>query len=240
MPGHIIHKAHTRGHADHGWLNSYHTFSFAGYNNKERMNFGVLRVLNDDNVSGGMGFGEHSHENMEIISIPLEGDLLHKDSMGNIEIIKEGDIQAMSAGSGISHSEQNNNKDRPVKFLQIWLFPDKKNVTPRYSQFTMNFADRKNKLQQILSPDPTTKGVWIHQKAWFHIGNLDKGTSLSYHLKNNGNGIYAFILKGNVTIQGETLSGRDGMGIWDIKDLSITAESDCEILLMDIPMEINN
>ena len=179
----ILHKADTRGNANHGWLQSRHTFSFANYYNPERMNFGALRVLNDDSVAAGMGFGTHPHDNMEIISIPLEGDLEHKDSMGNISVIKHGDIQVMSAGTGIFHSEYNKNKDRLVKFLQIWVFPDKKNVTPRYDQITLDLADRHNKLQQILSPDAEDTGVWIHQKAWFHLGKFEKGISTEYKIK---------------------------------------------------------
>lgn len=237
MTNTIIHKAETRGHANHGWLNSMHTFSFANYHNPERMHFGALRVLNDDTVEAGMGFGKHPHDNMEIISIPLEGDLEHKDSMGNVSVIRHGDIQVMSAGTGIFHSEYNKNKDSRVKFLQIWVFPNKKNVTPRYDQITLNIADRHNKLQQILSPNPEDEGVWIHQNAWFHMGTFDKGISIEYKIKAKGNGIYAFILKGDVTINGQVLSTRDGFGIWDVDSLSIKADSDAEILLMEVPME---
>jgi len=180
MTNTVLHKADSRGDANHGWLHSKHTFSFASYYNPERMNFGVLRVLNDDTVAGGMGFGTHPHDNMEIISIPLSGDLEHKDSMNNVTVIKNGDIQVMSAGTGIQHSEYNKNKDSEVKFLQIWVFPNKKNVTPRYDQITLNIADRKNKLQQILSPNSDDDGVWIHQNAWFHLANFDKGTTTNY------------------------------------------------------------
>ena len=232
-----IHKAETRGHANHGWLNSMHTFSFANYHNPERMHFGALRVLNDDTVEAGMGFGKHPHDNMEIISIPLEGDLEHKDSMGNVSVIRHGDIQVMSAGTGIFHSEYNKNKDSRVKFLQIWVFPNKKNVTPRYDQITLNIADRHNKLQQILSPNPEDEGVWIHQNAWFHMGTFDKGIGTEYKIKAKGNGVYAFILKGDVTINGQVLSTRDGFGIWDVDSFSIKADSDAEILLMEVPME---
>ncbi|MEL6866846.1 MAG: pirin family protein, partial [Bacteroidota bacterium] len=187
----VLHKANTRGHADHGWLNSHHSFSFANYHNPERMHFGVLRVLNDDIVSGGKGFGRHPHDNMEIISIPLEGDLEHKDSMGNVTVIKQGDVQVMSAGTGIYHSEYNKNRDRAVKFLQIWLFPNRKNVNPRYDQITLEQRDIKNQLYQILSPNPNDEGVWIHQNAWFHMGQLDAGTTANYTLKDKNNGVYA-------------------------------------------------
>jgi len=237
MANTILHKANSRGHADHGWLNSYHSFSFANYYNPERIHFGALRVLNDDTVAAGKGFGKHPHDNMEIISIPLEGDLQHEDSMGNIAIIRKGDIQVMSAGAGITHSEYNKNKYLPVKFLQIWVFPNKKNVTPRYSQITLNMDDRHNKLQQILSPDPNDAGVWIYQDAWFHLGKFDDGFSTSYTIKKKGNGIYAFVLEGDITIDGQALNKRDGFGIWDTETIQIKSDSDSELLLMEVPMQ---
>ena len=236
----ILHKAETRGHANHGWLESFHTFSFANYYNPERMHFGVLRVLNDDRVNPGMGFGTHPHDNMEIISIPLEGDLEHKDSMGNVATIKHGDIQVMSAGTGIQHSEYNRNQDQLVKFLQIWIFPNKKNVTPRYDQITLNIAERHNKLQQIISPNPDDEGVWIHQDAWFHLGTFDANIQTEYQIKKAGNGVYAFVLKGNFIIEGQELSIRDGYGIWDTKTITIESGSeDSEILLMEVPMMLS-
>lgn len=239
MANTVLHKAETRGNANHGWLNSYHTFSFANYYNPERMNFGVLRVLNDDTVMGGKGFGTHPHDNMEIISIPLEGDLEHKDSMGNVAVIRNGDIQVMSAGTGIRHSEYNKNVDKTVKFLQIWVFPNKRNVTPRYDQITLKLADRKNKLQQILSPNPNDAGVWIHQNAWFHLGTFDKGFKTQYRIKGgSGNGVYAFVLNGNITINGQALGARDGFGVWDVAQLDIQADSKAELLLMEVPMQI--
>lgn len=236
MEKHIIHKAETRGNANFGWLNSYHTFSFGHYFEPSRTHFGVLRVLNDDTVSQGMGFGTHPHDNMEIISIPLEGDLEHQDSMGNKTVIKNGDIQVMSAGTGVSHSEYNKNKDQAVKFLQIWVFPNKRNVTPRYDQITMNVADRENKFQQILSPDPNDEGVWIHQDAWFHLGKFEAGKSTSYQLKKADNGVYAFLLEGDATINGEKLNKRDGMGIEGASEINIEANTNAEILLMEVPM----
>ncbi len=233
----VLHRADTRGDANHGWLQSKHTFSFANYHNPERMHFGVLRVLNDDLVAPGMGFGTHPHQNMEIISIPMEGDLEHKDSMGNTAVIKSGDIQVLSAGTGITHSEYNKNKDKKVKFLQIWVFPNQKNVTPRYDQITLDVADRKNKFQQVLSPNPEDAGVWIHQDAWFNMTNLDKGTALTYGLNNpKGNGVYVFVLNGDVTINNQSLNKRDGFGVWDVNQLDIKADTDAEILLMEIPM----
>jgi redox-sensitive bicupin YhaK (pirin superfamily) len=237
MSNTVLHRAASRGDANHGWLHSRHTFSFANYYNPERMHFGVLRVLNDDIVAAAKGFGTHPHDNMEIISIPLEGDLEHKDSMGNVSVIKHGDIQVMSAGTGITHSEYNKNGDRQVKFLQIWLFPNKKGVTPRYDQITLNLKDRQNKLQQILSPYKDDAGVWIHQDAWFHLGRFSSGHTTDYKIKKAGNGVYAFIIKGNFTIEGQSLSERDGLGIWDTDKISIVANSnDAEVLLMDVPM----
>ncbi|MDR6945291.1 pirin family protein [Mucilaginibacter pocheonensis] len=233
----ILHKAGTRGHADHGWLSSYQSFSFASYYNPERMHFGALRVLNDDTVDPGMGFGKHPHDNMEIISIPLEGDLEHKDSMNNVAVIKNGDIQAMSAGTGIYHSEYNNDRNKDVKFLQIWIYPNKKNVEPRYDQLTLSLEDRHNKLQQILSPKADDAGVWIHQDAWFHLGKFDKGVATEYAIKKPGNGVYAFIISGEVEINNQVLNTRDALGIWDTNKFTITANSEAEFLLIDVPME---
>ncbi|WP_406845235.1 pirin family protein [Flavobacterium soyae] len=232
----ILHKAETRGNANHGWLNAYHSFSFASWYNPERIQFGALRVLNDDTIAAGMGFGTHPHDNMEIITIPLEGDLAHKDSMGNTEVIKNGDIQVMSAGTGIQHSEFNPNTDQQTKLLQIWLFPNKRNVTPRYQQITLSAADRHNKLAQVLSPNADDEGVWIHQDAWFQMGNFDAGITTEYKIKKEGNGVYAFVLKGNVTINGQELNTRDAVGISETDSLNIKANTDAEFLLMDIPM----
>lgn len=235
----VLHKAGTRGHANHGWLDSKQTFSFANYYNPERMHFGVLRVLNDDRVDPGMGFGTHPHDNMEIISIPLEGDLEHKDSMNNVAVIKQGDIQVMSAGTGIYHSEFNNNKDKLTKFLQIWVYPNQRNVTPRYDQITLKQEDRHNTFQQILSPSQDDAGVWIHQNAWFHLGKFDPDFRLEYKLKAAGNGVYAFVINGDFTVQGIALSDRDGLGIWDTDKISIvTGAKEAEILLMEVPMSM--
>ncbi len=232
----IVHEANERGHANHGWLNAYHSFSFANWYNPEKVQFGMLRVLNDDTIAAGMGFGTHPHDNMEIITIPLEGDLAHKDSMGNTETIKHGDVQVMSAGTGILHSEFNPNQDKRTNLLQIWLFPNQRNVSPRYDQITLNVSERHNRLQQILSPNPEDKGTWIHQDAWFHMGNLDAGFSTPYQFKKEGNGLYVFVIKGNVKIDDQELNTRDGLGIWNTNQVSITASSDAEVLLMEIPM----
>ena len=237
MANQLIHKAATRGHADHGWLRTNHTFSFADYYNPERVHFGALRVLNDDYIAGGMGFGTHPHDNMEIITIPLEGDLEHKDSMGNGTVIKHGDVQVMSAGTGITHSEYNHNKTKPVQLLQIWVFPNKRNMTPRYDQITLDVNQRRNKLQQILSPNSDDEGVWIHQDAWFHIGRFDQNFETTYTWKKQGNGVYVFVIKGDITVNGTALNERDGSGIWNTDSMSIQANSaDAELLIIEVPM----
>ncbi len=235
----VIHKADSRGKAYHGWLVSNHTFSFANYHNPERMHFGVLRVLNDDIVEAGRGFGTHPHDNMEIISIPLEGDLEHKDSMGNSAVIKSGDIQVMSAGTGVMHSEFNKNKDSIVKFLQIWVYPNKRNVAPRYDQITLDKAEGQNRFQQIVSPNAGDEGVWIHQDAWFYLGNFENNVETNYQIRKEGNGVYAFILKGSAEIGGQKLDKRDGFGVWDIVQLDIkTTAENTEILLIEVPMTL--
>ena len=235
----VLHKAETRGHANHGWLDSHHTFSFANYRNPERMNFGVLRVLNDDIVSAGRGFSTHPHDNMEIISIPLQGDLEHKDSMGNVAVIKAGDVQVMSAGTGIFHSEYNKNQDEEVRFLQIWMFPNKRNVTPRYDQISLNDNAAENTLQQILSPDPADDGVWVHQNAWFHMGELKKDSEHIYELKDRNNGVYVFVLDGEMDVEGQVLSKRDGFGIWDTDAIGIKPIQNSKVLLMEVPMQLS-
>jgi redox-sensitive bicupin YhaK (pirin superfamily) len=240
QPKMVLHKAATRGNADHGWLQSKQSFSFADYYNPERIRFGALRVLNDDWVAPGKGFGRHPHDNMEIISIPLEGVLEHTDSMNNTAVIKKGDIQAMSAGTGIFHTEYNKSKDQPATFLQIWIFPREKNATPRYDQRSLNAADSHNKFQQILSPNKNDEGVWVNQDAWFHLGNFDQDISAIYELKNSGNGIYVFIIKGSAFIEGQTLQERDALGLWDTKSISLKALSqETEILLIEVPMTLS-
>jgi quercetin 2,3-dioxygenase len=233
----VLHKANTRGHANHGWLNAYHSFSFASWYNPERVQFGTLRVLNDDTVAAGMGFGTHPHDNMEIITIPLEGDLAHKDSMGNAATIKTGDVQVMSAGTGIQHSEFNPNENQQTKLFQIWLFPKTRNVEPRYQQITLDVTEQKNNFAQILSPNPDDAGVWIHQDAWFHLADFDKDFSKTYELKKEGNGMYVFVISGTITVDGQELETRDGLGITNFETLDIKATSDAKFLLMEIPME---
>jgi redox-sensitive bicupin YhaK (pirin superfamily) len=234
----ILHKSDSRGHANHGWLDSYHSFSFGAYHNPERIHFGALRVLNDDTVAGGMGFGTHPHDNMEIISIPTSGDLEHKDDMGNAQVIRQGDVQAMSAGTGIQHGEKNKNKDKEVKFFQVWIFPNKRNVTPRYDQKSFPDADKHNTLLTIVSPVGTPdNGVQIHQDAWFSLGKLDKGFTTSYQLKKKENGVYAFVIEGDVTVNGIKLNRRDAAGISEIEELTVTADTGAELLLIEVPMK---
>ncbi len=237
MGNFVLHKANSRGHADHGWLNAYHSFSFASWYNPERIQFGMLRVLNDDTIAAGMGFGTHPHDNMEIITIPLEGDLAHKDSMGNASTIKTGDIQVMSAGTGIQHSEFNPNHNQHTKLFQIWLFPKYRNVEPRYQQITLNVAQQKNNFAQILSPDPDDEGVWIYQDAWFYLSDFDKGMYKKLALKKEGNGFYIMNIEGEIEVNGEKLEKRDAIGIWETNEIEIKATLNSKFLIMEIPMD---
>jgi quercetin 2,3-dioxygenase len=235
----VLHPAQSRGLADHGWLKSRHTFSFANYYNPDRMHFGALRVLNDDIVAPGRGFGTHPHDNMEIISIPLSGDLEHKDSMGNTTIIKEGDIQVMSAGTGITHSEYNKNSNQEVRFLQIWMFPNQRGVKPRYDQISLDKSKLMNQFYQILSPNTDDAGVWVHQDAWFHLGDFDPGQKASYVLKDRRkNGVYVFMITGDAMANGQTLAMRDGLGVWEIDEINFEVKSASRILLMEVPMAV--
>ena len=233
----VIHRASERGHADHGWLDAWHSFSFASWYEPNRMHFGVLRVLNDDTVAPGMGFGMHPHDNMEIITIPLEGALQHKDNMGNTAVVQSGDVQVMSAGIGVLHSEFNPDQHKRTKLLQIWLFPKTRNVEPRYQQITTDVSDRVNKFQQVVSPDKDGAGTWIHQDAWFQLGKFDAGRSEHYAIKRKENGVYVFVLEGEVTIEGQAVGRRDAMGVWDADSIDITTGPEgAEVLLMDVPM----
>ncbi|WP_350656064.1 pirin family protein [Psychrobacter sp. S1-30-MNA-CIBAN-0213] len=232
----IYHAADSRGDANHGWLKSKHTFSFANYHNPERMGFGALRVINDDFVIGGQGFGKHSHRDMEIISIPLSGKLGHGDNIGNNGIIETGEIQVMSAGTGITHSEMNGDDKEDVKFLQIWVIPNKMNVAPRYQQVRMDEIMQPNEFNQVLSPNADDAGVWIHQNAWFSMGDFDKGVTQTYQLNDPNNGVYIFVISGKVNVNGNTLDTRDGLGVWDTKNFTMDVEEDAKVLLMEVPM----
>ena len=234
----ILHKANERGHANHGWLNAYHSFSFANWHNPEKIQFGMLRVLNDDTIAGGMGFGTHPHDNMEIITIPLEGDLAHKDSMGNSAVIKTGNIQVMSAGTGVEHSEFNPNADLQTKLFQIWLFPKYRDVAPRYQQITLDKSLQKNNFAQILSPNQDDEGVWIHQDAWFYLSDFDNGFSKKLSLKKEGNGFYIMNIEGEIEVNGEKLEKRDALGIWNTNEIEVKATTNARFLVMEIPMEV--
>lgn len=235
MKNSVLHPAASRFYADHGWLQSAQTFSFHGNYDPQRIQFGALRVLNDDTVNGGKGFGRHPHDNMEIISIPLEGTLEHQDSIGNVAVIRRGEIQVMSAGTGVYHTEFNKDQDEPVTFLQIWLYPNKLNVTPRYDQMEYASGDRHNRFQQILSPDPNDAGVWIQQDAWFHLADFDQGFETNYQLKKEGNGVYLFVIEGNVEVDGQTLSTRDGYGFWPESAVALKALEKSSLLVIEVP-----
>ncbi len=241
MANSVFHKSTSRGHANHGWLNAHHSFSFANHYDPQRMHFGVLRVLNDDIVAPSMGFGTHPHDNMEIITIPLRGALRHKDNMGNQEVIHESEVQVMSAGTGITHSEFNANADQDVNLLQIWLYPKQRNIKPRYAQQSFKSEDRINELQTVVTPLGQEEGtaVGINQDAWFSLGTLKAGIEKEYQVRLKTNGVYVFVIEGSVSINGQPLSKRDALGVWDVEKLDIKAESDAEILVMDVPMDLN-
>ena len=232
----VFHPASSRGAADHGWLQAKHSFSFANYFNSERVQFGALRVLNDDIIAPGMGFGTHPHDNMEIITIPLDGALEHKDSLDNIGVVETDEIQVMSAGSGVYHSEYNKNKDQSVSLLQIWVFPNKKNVTPRYDQKNIKDLKKVNSFYPIVTPNQNGPGMWIHQDAWFHLGEFDKETRINYNINKKGNGVYAFLIEGSVQIDGESLEKRDALGLWDTESFELLANPNSRILLIEVPL----
>jgi redox-sensitive bicupin YhaK (pirin superfamily) len=231
-----LHKSDTRGAIDLGLLKARHSFSFGSYYNPERIHFGVLRVLNDDLVAPSMGFNTHPHDNMEIITIPLEGAIRHKDSMGNEAVVKEGEVQVMSAGTGIKHSEHNASLKDHLKLLQIWILPNKKNVEPRYQQISLDKAKMNNTFYQIVSPNQDDEGVWIHQNAWFYLADINKGNSLSYALKSKENGVYIFVIDGSLSISDYMLEQRDALGITTVEDIQLSALSDSKVLLMELSM----
>lgn len=232
----ILHKASSRGNANHGWLNSYHTFSFASYYNEDRTNFGALRVLNDDVVSGGKGFDTHPHSNMEIFSLPLKGDLIHRDSMGNQTVIQEGDVQVMSAGTGVYHSEYNKNNEEAVEFLQIWVVPNMLDVDPRYDQISLSSIRKENTFYQVLSPNENDAGVWIYQDAYFSMGEFTENAIQTYRLNNPQNGVYVFVLEGKASINKVSLERRDGLAITETEEIKIEVKYGTKILLMEVPL----
>lgn len=233
----IFHPAKERGFNSFGWLKSYHSFSFGKFNDPEKMNFGLLRVLNDDRVEQSMGFGTHGHANMEIVSIPLNGALRHKDSTGRDEIIKSGDVQIMSAGSGIQHSEYNASKEEPVDFLQIWVFPKVENIEPRYEQKSFSDAQKENKFLTVVSPDTEDEAITINQDAWFSLANLSEGKQLDYELHDNKNGIYVFVLEGGVEVADKALEKRDAIGVYETDgSVTLNAKNDTKVLVIEVPM----
>ena len=232
----VFHPSDSRGYANHGWLEARHSFSFASWYQPDRLHFGALRVLNDDIIQGGMGFGTHPHDNMEIVTIPLKGDLEHKDSMGNSAVIREGDIQVMSAGTGVQHSEYNNSPDKEINLFQLWLFPNKRNVKPRYDQLPIRSLHQKNEFFQILSPSANDQGVWIHQDAWMHILDADQGQYFDYVLQSPENGVYLIVIEGEGEVDNQTLFRLDAIGIWETDKLTIKTKTDAELLLVQVPM----
>jgi quercetin 2,3-dioxygenase len=231
------HKSIERGHINHGWLDTYHSFSFANYYNPQKMGFGLLRVLNDDIIKSGEGFGTHGHDNMEIITIVLDGALEHKDSMGNIQVMHPNEVQVMSAGSGITHSEYNHSKSNDVNLLQIWIFPKVQDVEPRYDQKIFQKEDRKNKIQNLVSPDQKNQGLWIHQDSWLSRIDLEKGNSFKYDLNKEGNGVFIFLIDGKIEVEGEKLGKRDALGLSDTKSVKISSSENSEILIIEVPTE---
>jgi len=231
----VIHKAEDRGHANHGWLDAHHSFSFANYYNPERTRFGVLRVLNDDIIQGGEGFGTHPHDNMEIVTIPLTGELAHKDSTGNKEVIRKNEVQIMSAGSGLTHSEFNNSKTDEINLLQLWVFPKERNIKPRYDQKVFEPADRQNKIQTLVSPKDEN-ALWINQDAYFSRADIDKDVEVEYDLNTKKNGVYVFVIEGKIEFDGELLSKRDAVGVTEADKIKITAKEKSEVLLIEVPL----
>lgn len=235
----VMHRAETRGHADHGWLDTRHSFSFASWYDPERVHFGALRVLNDDRVAPGRGFGMHPHEDMEIVSIPLEGDLEHKDSMGNVGVIREGDVQVMSAGSGVFHSEYNGNSDRELAFLQIWVIPRERGVAPRYGQVHLGDMDMRDRFAALIAPEGAGAPLWLHQDCWMSMGELGEGFRGEYALHGRGQGVYIFVLEGSLRVGGALLGERDALGVWDTEAVELVAEAGSKVLLIEVPMSLS-
>ncbi|MFV0404484.1 MAG: pirin family protein [Bacteroides graminisolvens] len=234
----VLYKENTRGHANHGWLETKHTFSFARYFNPNRMSFGLLRVVNDDKIAGGEGFGTHPHDNMEIVTIPLSGALAHKDSMGHEQVINPGEVQVMSAGTGITHSEYNAKFDQATELFQIWVFPRTQGLKPRYDQKEFDFDKIKNDLTLIVSPDGAEESLWVNQDVWFSLGNFDKNEEKTYQVKKQENGVFAMVVEGEFEIAGTKLSRRDAIGVYQTNSFDIKALSDnARILLIDVPMD---
>ena len=234
----MIHKSESRGHANHGWLDTYHTFSFGMYHEPSRIHFGMLRVLNDDFVIGGAGFGKHNHDNMEIISIPLQGSLAHSDSTGNEGVISTGDVQIMSAGSGIQHAEYNASETELVNFLQLWIIPKEKNIQPRYDQLSFTKEQLRNQLRPIVSATEKEGTLWINQDAELYLGEFDASIEISHDIKSANHGIYIFVIEGSLTIGDVTLNKRDGIGIYDTDSVLATVHKHSKLLLIEVPIKL--
>jgi quercetin 2,3-dioxygenase len=232
----ILYPASERGHVSLGWLESFHSFSFGAYHDPGKMHFGTLRVVNDDSIAGGGGFGAHPHDNMEIVTIPLEGRLSHKDSTGHEGVIRKGDVQIMSAGTGIRHSEYNASSTEYAKLLQIWVFPKLKNIQPVYGQKTFDLEDRRNKWQVVVSPEPAEEGLNINQDARFALADLETGKSIQFRMKWKNSGLYLFVIDGSVKSSGETLLKRDALGITETDFVNIEAISDSQLLAIEVPL----
>lgn len=232
-------EANSRGKADYGWLKANFSFSFGNYYNPERVQFGMLRVLNDDTIDGGTGFGTHPHDNMEIITIPLEGGLKHRDSMGNEGVIRFGEIQVMSAGTGVQHSEMNASQNEQAKTLQLWVFPDKEDVKPRYDQKSFDIENQINTFVNIVSPKDKNDGnaLWVHQQTFFNLGIFEKNTSITYKINIPENGVYLFLIEGEIEVDNQILKPRDAMGIIDIDQFEIKINLKAKILLVEVPMK---
>ncbi|TNF47829.1 MAG: pirin family protein [Bacteroidetes bacterium] len=235
----VVFPENERGKANHGWLKAAHSFSFASWYDPDKIHFGALRVLNDDWVAPGMGFSAHPHDNMEIITIPLEGSLRHKDSMGHTSVIKSGEVQVMSAGTGIVHSELNPDHGKALRLFQIWIFPDKKNVEPRYDQITYNTEELKKDFVQVVSPDQNDKGTWIHQQAWIHLTEMQDDSKRTYAFKKKENGLYIMVINGNFEVDGHLLKERDAIGIWDTDSIDILNIQEGRLLLIEVPLQFN-
>lgn len=235
----ILHPSNTRGVGDFGWLQARYSFSFANYFNPERLQFGMLRVLNDDTVAPGMGFGRHPHDNMEIVTIPQKGALKHRDSMGNEGVIEAGDIQIMSAGKGVEHSEINASAKEPISLFQIWVVPETRDVEPRYDQKKIAPLLTENEIVPVVKPKDKAddNDLWLHQQVWFNLGTFSEETTTTYNLHNKNNGIYVFVIDGTVVVEDETLERRDAIGVYETESVSITAKANTDVLVIEIPMQ---
>jgi hypothetical protein len=233
----IIHRADTRGTTKTSWLNSQHTFSFADYYDPERVGFGALRVLNDDTILAGQGFPEHGHRNMEIITIPLSGAVRHQDSLGNTSVVQTGEVQIMSAGTGVIHAEHNASDIEPLSLLQIWIEPKVRGIAPRYDQKTFDTSYRQDRFQMIISPEHADATLWINQDAYLSRIICSEKSAIAYHLHSAKHGVYIFVVRGVLRVSGELLRARDGVGVWDVPDISWHAEEDAEVLVLEVPME---